>query len=46
MRSVFKRLGGLAAATVIALLVTAAPSYASAATGTVTPNATAIEYGL
>ena len=45
MRSVFQRFGGLAAATGIAVLTTAAPSHATAA-GPVAPNATAIEYGV
>ena len=46
MKSVFMRFGGLTAAAGIAVLMTEAPSRATAATSTVAPNATAIEYGL
>ena len=54
MKTVVKRLGGLAAATGVALFMTAAPSNAAVTAGSATsagaaavaPNATAIEYGL
>ena len=46
MGSVLKRFGGLAAATGIAVVMTAAPSHAAVAAGSVAPNATAIEYGV
>ncbi|MEY9855990.1 hypothetical protein ABH935_001594 [Catenulispora sp. GAS73] len=45
MRSVFRRLSGLAAATGIAVIVTAAPSSA-AEHGVVSPDPTAVEYAL
>ncbi|MEY9930844.1 hypothetical protein ABH926_005491 [Catenulispora sp. GP43] len=46
MRSVFKRFGGMAAATGIAVMMTAAPSHAAVAAGTVAPNASMVEYAL
>lgn len=45
MKPVYKRLGGLAAATGIAVMMTAAPSSA-AEHGVVSPNPTAVEYAL
>lgn len=46
MASVFKRFGGVAAATGIAVMMTAAPSHAAVAAGTVAPNASMVEYAL
>ena len=45
MKSVFKRLGGLTAATGIAVIMTAAPSGA-AEHGVVSPDPTAVEYAV